>query len=450
MDLQELRKKTVLLFGKSRAFSSDEFEIQMDSHEIFISKEFNDDVAFVVEGRMMTPYEQNSSENIYEHKDVEFISIDELERELARHIDEDMLLMSLKLSHDKKRLKSFIQNSMISDTLFFKLLEMYSWNGDDFFETDENRDITSALISRFYKDIERNHNIQYSTLGITHLVAQTRDEALLEVVASLEPLQHSFNIKNKKDAKYSVLTTIATHDFTPRKVLRMFIKKGDSYIKTLIAMRSHCEYSMQKILFEDGDKDALEALSYNFNLDKNIAKKMFKHEEYAKNIARHIKIDAEIFYALLDKYAVELAQNESLNYELQKQLISLHKNDVKLSLAANTQIEEQFINELVSEGSDDISLVIYENANTPKTTLEEAYADVANHFALAHNKNTPVKILKLLAQSSNPKVLEGLAKNESTPIEILYQLQLDRRFERFVKENPTFGKHIQNENLGWL
>jgi len=47
------------------------------------------------------------------------------------------------------------------------------------------------------------------------------------------------------------------------------------------------------------------------------------------------------------------------------------------------------------------------------------------------------------------KVLEALAKNSATPIEILYQLQLDARLERIVKENASFGKHIQENNIGW-
>jgi len=45
--------------------------------------------------------------------------------------------------------------------------------------------------------------------------------------------------------------------------------------------------------------------------------------------------------------------------------------------------------------------------------------------------------------------LKSLAKNINTPVEILYQLHLDSRLERIVKENPAFGKHIMVENIGW-
>ena len=52
--------------------------------------------------------------------------------------------------------------------------------------------------------------------------------------------------------------------------------------------------------------------------------------------------------------------------------------------------------------------------------------------------------------SKDIEVLLALAKNENTPVDVLYQLQLDSRLERSVKENPSFGKHIQTDNIGWI
>lgn len=132
MNLKDLADKNILLFGQSRAFSRDEFEAQLKFHKIGITKEQNEDVALVIDGKMMTPDEQNISDKLYEDKKYTFMAIDSLERELAKHIDADTLLMSLKLSHDKSRLKDFLTNSMISDELFLKLLKMYSWSGDNF------------------------------------------------------------------------------------------------------------------------------------------------------------------------------------------------------------------------------------------------------------------------------------------------------------------------------
>jgi hypothetical protein len=58
--------------------------------------------------------------------------------------------------------------------------------------------------------------------------------------------------------------------------------------------------------------------------------------------------------------------------------------------------------------------------------------------------------LESLYATNDPEVHAALAANTATPVELLYQLSLDRRFERAVKTNPAFGKHIQTHNIGWF
>lgn len=450
MNLKELQDKSILLFGKSRAFSMDEFESQIKFHGIKLVNQFRDDVALIIDGKMMTPYEQKDSERLYEKhfKVLDFVSINAFEKELSRYIDADTLLMSLKLSHDKERLKSFLQNSMIEDELFFKLLRMYSWGGEDFFENDNNRDVSAALILRFYQNIERNHNVQYATSGLTHLVLQTNREELIEAISQLEPLQKSFDA-DKKSANYSILTSIAMHSNVPKSVLKSFIKKSDSYIKTLIAMRRHCEEDLQELLYDSMSDEVHEALSYNYSLSKDVVKKFLESKKYVKNIARYIKLDNELFELLFEKYSASLALNESLSFNMQLRLLSLHVQEVMLHLALNSHLDSRLIGELLSGDSDDIRFAIYENTATPRESLEAAYKDEKNHLHLANNENTPSHILQALAQSKNMDVLKALAKNRHTPIELLYQFQLDARLAREVKENPAFGRHIQQENIGW-
>ena len=439
MNLDDFKNKTILLFGKPRAFNDEEFSAQMKTHNISVVEEFNPDVELLVEGRMMTPYEQNLADLLYEESNTKSITIDILEKALAETIDADVLLMSLKLSHDKDRLKTFLQNRMINDELYFKLLKMYSWNNEDFFANDENRDVSAALILRFYKNIERNHNVQYATTGILHLIVQTSSQDLLEAISMLEPLKYNPKVE----------AAIATHTKTPREVLKYFIKNKSTYVKTLIAMRIDCDEELQTLLFCENDKEVLEALSYNENLNPEIVLKFIKHETLSKNLARYLRLDDELFEKL-SSHPYELAKNESLTLSMQNNLITLNNNQVNLSLAFNNYLKEDVVAQLIYEGSHDIKYAIYENKSTPVCILKSAYDDIKNHSALAHNENTPVEILTKLYKSENADVLMGLAKNENTPIEILYQLQLDSRFASTVKKNAGFGKHIQTENIGWL
>lgn len=448
MDLKELENRSVLLLGKSRAFSDEEFEAQMKAHKISALKEYGDDVVLVIEGKMMTPYEQNESDKLYEEKELEFISIDNFEKELAKFIDDDTLLMSLKLSRDKTRLKSFLQNTTISDELFLKLLKLYSWSGEDFFENDDNRDVTAALILRFYKNIEQNHNVQYATLGLMHLLMQTRDEKLIEAVAMLEPLQKSLK-SGEKDANFVILKAIATHANTPKSVVKNFIKYAASEILTLFAMRVHCDEKVQNEIYETDDVQVLEALSYNEGLNHAIALKMIEAKQYEKNIAKYIRLDQKLFELLAKNYSQELAMNSSLSNEMQETLIEHHDELVNKALASNINLNEDVALKLLCQDDQDVKYAIYANTAAPVETLEEASANPLNHIALSHNEKTPKHILEMLSGSSDIKVLEGLAKNPSTPVEVLYQLQLDRRLERAVKENPAFGEHIKTANIGW-
>jgi len=387
MNLNEIKNKTILLFGKSRAFSTEEFMSQMKHHNISVVDALNEEVILSVDGRMMSPYEQNASDALYESGKVSSISIDELEKALAKEIDKDTLLMSLKLSHDRERLKSFIQNSMISDTLFFKLIKMYSWSGEDFFENDDNRDVSAAFISRFYENIERNHNVQYATTGFIHLVAQAKNVELLNAISLLEPLQ-----------------------FHPK-------------IKRAIAMSGVCDEAMQKRFFKSQDPQYLEALSVNKNLSLNLIEKFINNEYLGVNVAKNIDLN-ELLFEKLKKFPVALAGNESVTLEMQDKLLTLHDDFVNVALASNSSISEKNIEKLLRLDKEDIKQALYENRATPQDLLQAAYEDEKYHGALARNENTPV--------------------------EILYQLQLDSRYERMVKTNAGFGKHIQSENIGWM
>ena len=413
MNLETLKNQTLLLLGKTRAFTHEEFVLQLEAHGIALTQEMTDAVRFIIEGRMMSPYEQNSSDALYEERKYEFLSIDVLEKLLADAMDDDVLLMSLKLSNDKAKLKAFLQNSMLSDALFFKLLKMYSWGGEDFFENDDNRDVSAALILRFYENIERNHNVQYATTGIYHLIEQTQNAALLEALGALEPVR--LHPKLKK--------SLAMHKDTPKSVLKKFLKQDDAVAK--------------------------EAMAYNPSLDMTLIKELVKSRDLAEILAQNVKLDDALF-TLLEDFKSALAMNETLNAEMQTQLLALDDRAVNLALAHNRALTKESVQKLLAYNDAKLNAALYANPATPKELLEEAFKDVNNHSYLAKNPATPPQLLEAMFHEGDAVVLDALARNENTPVAVLYQLQLDSRFERAVKTNAAFGKHIQSENIGWM
>ena len=413
MNLEQLKNQTILFLGKPRAFSQEEFTSQLKAHNIRVTKDLAEAGEYLLEGRMMTPYEQHLSDDLYEKGGYTFLTIDMFEELLAQEIDDDVLLMSLKLSNDKERLKSFLQNSCISDRLFFKLLGMYSWGKEDFFENDDNRDVTAALIGRFYENIERNHNVQYATTGLIHLVTQTQKPELLETISALEPLEYH--------PKLSIL--LAQHPQTPKKVLKKFLRQKDP--------------------------DVLEAMSFNSALDSVIVKELAKEARYAAILAQKIVLNEELF-KLLCAFRVELAANETVTQQMQNELLAFVDPQVDKALAQNASLTQESIEILMQREDSALAKLLLQNSNIEEIKLYEAIKDAENHYAVANNPALPESLARELFETADAEVLDALARNEATPVDILYQLQLDSRFDRAVKTNAAFGKHIQSENIGWL
>lgn len=414
MNLETLKNQTILLLGKPRAFSEAEFNAQLGVHNIAVVKELREDVQYILEGRMLTPYEQNLSDELYETKQYRFLKIDDFEKAMADEIDDDVLLMSLKLSNDTERLKSFLQNGCVSDALFFKLLKMYKWQGEDFFENDDNRDVSAALIGRFYENIERNHNVQYATTGIIHLLSQTENPQLLEAISELEAVKFHPKIK----------ILLAQHPFSPQKVL--------------------------KKLLQSKEQEVLEAMSENPALEKNIALQLAQIDAVlAQKIAANSRLDDELFEKLLP-HASGLGFNETLSEMMQRTLFDLDDEDVLAALAQNKNLSAEVLEKILLKQEELLTQALYKNPCVSSALLEAAYTDAKNHLSLAQNSATPQEILEKLYINGDADILDALARNEKTPVEILYQLQLDRRFERAVKTNRAFGKYIQSQNIGWL
>ncbi|MFA6138869.1 MAG: hypothetical protein WC667_12420 [Sulfurimonas sp.] len=308
----------------------------------------------------------------YEEEEIESAAIDLLESDAACETYDSTFLMTLKFSHNKYKLKSMLQNRTVSNKLFLKLLKMYSWSSENFFENSDNRDVSAAIIARFYVDIERSEHIRYSTQGFIQMILRCKEPSLLDAIAYLEPLQKSFK-SDAKDQNYSIITAIATHNLTSSSVLNMLIKNADSYVKTLIAMRTDCDDAMQTTLYEDGDEIVTEALSHNVNLDKKIVKLLVKNDLYAKNIAKYIRLNDEIFDMLIKKYSSQLARNNSISFDMQKKIFEINNEYTKIALASNKNIDDHSMANLLFNGSQDINFDIFANQNTIMKNVEKIY-----------------------------------------------------------------------------
>ncbi len=414
MNYEEYAGKSVLLLGKTRSLNQVEFETLLKLHAMNAVKSFDEDVALVIEGKMMNPLEIQESERLYELQAAPIVDIVPIEKWLCASIEPNRLLMSLKLSHDQERLVNFIKNPHITDELFFKLLKLYDWSSEGFFDNDSNRDVTAAIIGRFYLDLERNHNVQYAMSGLAHLVEKYGNAELITAISQLQPIAKELKTPNDTSL-HGVLDAIALHSDTPPSLLKSLLKERAH----LISHREPLE--LEEELLALGNEEVSATLARNVTLSRDGANRL--EEKYPEVIAQFYPLDGERFERLMIKYKTFLASNITLTSSMQTVLMDMNNEAVFSVLAQNKALLAEHI--------------------------ETLFAMNLYGEQLASNPSLSPRQLEMLYQTNKGEILKTLASNTSTPVEILYQLSLDQRYERSVKTNASFGKHIQTYNIGW-
>lgn len=414
MNYEALSGKSILLLGKTRALKREEFDTLLKLHKIERVGSYTEGVALIIEGRMMNPYEEAESAELYESKKVPIAELSEVEEWLCRSIEPNRLLMSLKLSRNQERLVAFLQNPYITHELFFKLLQLYDWHNEGLFDNDTNRDVTAAIIGRFYVDLERNHNVQYAMSGLAHLIERYGNAELIGALADLPPVARE--LKNPHDRSLGgILDAMALHPDTPEAVLRILINGRAA----LLAHREPLKLEEELLSLHNDEVNTI--LSQNRSLSSSGADRL--EQCYPCLIASNILLNEERFERFVGHYSDALASNRTLSGRMQHRLLDQGEESVWKALCANSTIERTILDRLFETGR----------------FLSE----------LASNSSLTSEQLEALYETQNPEVLLALASNPSTPIGLLYQLSLDRRYERSVKTNPAFGKHIQTHNIGW-
>ncbi|MBV5349470.1 hypothetical protein JZU61_07480, partial [bacterium] len=311
MNYEEYTGKSVLLLGKTRSLNGVEFETLLKLHAMNVVKSFDDTVALIIEGKMMNPLELQESTRLYESHTVPIVDIGAIEKWLCGSIEPNRLLMSLKLSRDQDRLVDFLQNPYISDELFFKLLKLYDWQGEGLFDNDENRNVTAAIIGRFYQDLERNHNVQYAMSGLAHLVEKYGTRELITAISELSPIAKELKNSNESSLK-GVLDAMALHSATSESLLRVLLKER-AY---LLAHRE--PLALEQELLALRDETIGRSLAQNRTLSPSGADLL--EQKYPELIASFYPLD-EVRFERLTGNAVALASNNTLTASMQERLM---------------------------------------------------------------------------------------------------------------------------------
>ena len=446
MNIETFHGKKLLLFGKPRSLTPEEFERLLATADIESADAYGPDVAAVVEGRLVNPLEQDELDRLYAQEGVVPLDINTFEKALCSQIKPDRILMSLKLAGDRERLRAFLQNPHIDDSFFLKLLGMYDWRNEGFFDTDENRDVTAALIGRFYENPERNHNVQYSTMGLMHLLRQNRHPELIRTVATLAPLRRAVTTRDRQ--LRAILETLAVHPAVDETALKHFIRQGDDALRSFVALRPGLPAGLQHELAALHCTAINNALASNPDLDPVLADTFFAVPILAATMFAHIRMDDARFGQGMASYPLAVASNLSLTEAMQRSLAQNGSEETLAALAANPALKIADVLEPLKHKA-----VLQALAGNPAVHPHMLKGLAMNTFcrpALAGNPSSPPELLEGLYADGDAEVFSALATNPATPLAILQQLQLDSRFERAVRGNEAFGQYVQRENIGWL
>ncbi|MEJ2500017.1 MAG: hypothetical protein P8Y65_02600 [Campylobacterales bacterium] len=446
MNLETLKDRSILLFGTPRSLTPDEFERLLAAAGIALADAYGDGVAAVIEGRLVNPIEQDELDRLYEEHRIVPVDINLFEKALCSQIDPDRIMMSLKLSRDRERLRAFLRNPHIDDAFFLKLLGLYDWGDEGFFDTDENRDVTAALIGRFYEHIERNHNVQYSTLGLMHLIGQNRHPELIRILGTLLPLRRAVSTHDRQ--LRAILEALAIHPATDETTLKHFVRQGDDALRALVAERPELDAALQRELFRLQRPEINAALAANPDLDSALADSMLEDETLAEIGYAHIRLDDGRFNKGLGSHPCALAANATLTAAMQQRLFDRGDRAVRAALAANPSLK--IVDALVALRDTEVLRALAANPVVAPDRLEALAGTGTCDAALAANPSSPAPLLERLYAKGDTQVLSALAGNPATPVTLLQQLQLDARFERAVRTNEAFGEFIKRENIGWL
>ncbi|WP_456452945.1 hypothetical protein, partial [Hydrogenimonas sp.] len=397
-----LAGKKVLFLGKSKTMSDEDIALFLDHAKAERAENEEDaPLGLIVLGRLVNPIEEAFADARYK-EGVPVVELEKLERYYAAHIDPDALLGSLALFPNRERIINLLHNTAIGDELFCEILRFYDWQAEGPFENDENRDVAGTLVARFYLEIEKNHNIQYSPVGPFLVAAQSDNAKLLEAMAGIpdyEVTQRSRDAWMPRTLHESLLINPAL----PVEVLQRFLETKELRKEGFAAAHPNLPEEGQFKLAERSECWIHEGLARNPNLSEKLHEKLMKSDNPKVRHAflRSQKLSPEIVEAVLAKGdEAELA-----------------------ALGANERLEEETAKHLAESGHETLMA------------------------ALAANESLSSAVYETLEKSRDPKVLRKLAANPAVPPEMLERLTRvrDKALYLALAANPAMPqKHLRN------
>ena len=440
--------KFFLFLGREGLFIKDEIARFLKKYNISMTKYYEEGVVGVVEHHQLNPVEEDISNMAYENH-IPLYKLVDFEKLLSEGINDDELLMVIKLSNDQDRIFRLLGNQNIEDTLFVKLLRMYEWHEDEEDHTGD-RDVITYVLRR-YIDIQPNEeDLLYSYLTLRRLATEASDPKML--IALIGFPNFSFLVRGKGNV--TLRETIARNQFVDKEVITKLISLRDLKVDASLAANLAVPLSILERLSQ---KDALsidKSLASNRNINDDIFTTLLEKDEAVLALLLLWQPLDDKRLALIEGYNFSyelfatIGANENLSTEVVTSL--MNKDDVTLlcNLGSNVALSSKSLETLYKHQIAETYIALASNPNLPVEILFSLYDTFEKELemmsAIASNIATPEAVLRELFERDELEINKGLASNEATPLELLDILKIDTRVQNALTKNKVFIEHHQN------
>ena len=435
--------KSALFLGRLKNFTQEEVAIFLKQYEVTFTQELSDDVAIVIESTMLTPPQEDVSYTIYKQK-IPTFRLDVFETLYAQKITPDSLLMSLKLSNDQERLIRLLKNEAFDKSLYLKLFKLYDWKGEGVHESDENRDVTTTFVKRFYNPEQfMDPAMVYSPITLMSIVAESEDGDVLDAMLTMPHYEIKISKGEKRPKTLKEMIAINPHASSDTLTQLSRFKNQD--IDYFLVHNDALPFTLQESIYERASYDIKKMLTQNGNLSEVLFDKLLKEdEEIVSYLFTFAKIDNERLEKVKGhQHFAILGDGEGIE-DVLVQLLASEDSTLVCKLAENPLVQAQALEKIYAEHGEKVISALCSNVNTP-TIMIEAFAKLGQYDAiLAANPNTPTDILIAYFNREEDALNMALASNESLPIAYLQQFQLNPLLMNTLSNNKTFTENILN------
>jgi len=443
LELLELpQTKKILLLGREGLFTQKEIERFLKKFKVLMITEYVSDIAALVEHSMLNPMEDDISNMAYENA-IPLYRLQELEILISESLNDDELLMGIKLANDQERIFRLLGNENISNELFVKLLSMYEW--DD--EEEDNRDDRDAIMYtlRRYISIKPNEeDLLYSYLTLRRLATEASDPKLLLALIGFPNFK--FLVRGKE--KVTLRETIARNENVDNQAIQKLISLRDEKVDVALASNKSVPVKVLEVFVKKSSQKLNKALATNTQINDSIFDVLLGREQSAVellllwqpiNMKRVVQIEKNV----LDEAVFSiLGANERLEEDVVRYLSESDNLLLLEHFASNVSVHADTLVKIYQKKLRSTMTNLARNPSVPVSILEEMYEKYTDDqeilAAMGHNASVPVSILQTLFQKDDLEINKGLASNPSLPMELLDILKVDTRLQNYLAENPIF------------